>query len=116
MAPPMTMMVSEWAGISTTFTTDGSSFIDGTSSPATAGPVSTTHAHDLLLFGVGDGYPNTFGAPAGFTALTGVSGVGTGVSQGGWYRDVLATGTYSASVTETSHHWDAVLVSLRVAP
>lgn len=113
---PMTMMVSEWAGLSTMFTADGASFMDGTSSPATAGPVATTHAHDLLFFGVGDGFPNAFGAPAGFTALNGVSGQGTGVSQGGWYREVTATGTYSASVTETSHHWDAVLVSLRVAP
>ena len=68
---------------------------------------STVNVNVELWFGVTDGW---------FSALNGVTGHGTGVSQGGWYRDVVATGTYSASVTETSHHWDAVLVSLRVAP
>lgn len=112
----LTMMVNEWSGLATTLALDGATADAGMTSPASAGPISTTHAHDLLLFAVADFTPNTFGTPAGFTALAGEAGQVTGVNQVGWYREVTSIGTYSPSVTETRHEWDACLIALEVAP
>lgn len=112
----LSMLVSEWSGLATTLALDGASANAGATSPASAGSITTTHAHDLLLFAVSDYTPNSFGTPSGFTALTPLAGNQTGVNQVGWYREVTTTGTYSASVTETRHEWDAVLVALKIAP
>jgi len=60
--------------------------------------------------------PNAFGAPTQgpWTALTGVTA--TPIVQAAWYREILATGSYGPTVTETAHSWDSALAAFRVAP
>ena len=109
---PMTIAVSEWAGLVATNLVDVTSIGDGLASPAVPAALTTTNAKDLLLFGVGDGAPNTFGTPGpgSWTALDGVTGL---ITQGAWYRVVTATGTFGPGVGESNGHWDAALVALR---
>lgn len=105
---PMWAVVGEFAG-ATAF--DGAISADGTASPASAGALSV-HAHDLVIFGVGDQMPNTFGAPAGgWTALMPASSDHT--EQDVWFTVAAATGTLAPSVTETAHQWDAAIAAFR---
>ena len=71
----------------------------GATSPASAGSITTTFARDLVIFGVADQTPNTFGAPQGtWSALTTVSSNAT--IQDVWYQVVASTGTFAPSATE----------------
>lgn len=108
----MTIAVSEWAGLRAANLVDVTSTGNGLASPADPGPITTTAANDVLIFGVGDGAPNTFGTPGPgtWTALDAVTGV---ITQGAWWRYVTATGTFEPTVGETSGQWDAALVALR---
>jgi len=107
----MDISVTEWAGLVTTNLVDAGAATSGTTSPADAGPITTTHAHDLLLFGAADGAPNTWGSPgAGWTALTPMTG---SITQAQWYRYVTSTGTYEPTASETANAWDAAVVALR---
>ena len=108
----MALSVSEWSGLATTNLLDTQNAIGGVVSPAKSGSITTTNAHDLLLFGVGDDAPNTFGnpAPGTWTQLTPVTGF---LVQGEWYRIVSATGTYTPTVSETANSWDGASVALR---
>ena len=113
---PIWMAVSEWSGMASANVLDGARSTAGTTSPASAGALATTHAHDLLIFAVTDNTPNTFGAPTqgAWTAMTGVTAAP--LVQATWYREVAATGSYNPTVTETGHGWDAAAAAFRVAP
>lgn len=108
----MGFSVSEWSGLATTNVLDTQNAISGLVSPASAGSITTTNAHDLQLLGVGDDSPNTFGnpGPGTWTQLTPVTGF---IVQGEWYRVVNATSTYTPTVSETAHSWDGATVALR---
>jgi hypothetical protein len=108
----MGMSVSEWSGLATANLLDGHTAMSGLTSPARAGAFATTNAHDLLLFGVADATPNSFGnpLPGTWTQLAPVTGF---IVQGEWYRVVTATGTYTPTVSETANDWDSVAIALR---
>lgn len=107
--------VSEWSGLVTQAPVDGAHALDGISSPADPGAMTTANAHDLLVFGVGDGAPNTFGVPAPgtWTALTPIS---ADISLAAWYRIQTVAGTVHPTVTETSGQWDAAVAAFTIAP
>jgi hypothetical protein len=113
---PMWMTVTEWSDMATSNVLDATHASANSSSPASSGAIVTTTARDLVIFGVADGAPNTFGAPSQGTwsALTGVSS--NVIVQSEWYQVVSATGTYNPQVTETHHDWDAAIAALRIAP
>lgn len=115
-ASSLTMLVTEWSGLATTLALDGASANADTTTTASAGQISTTNAPDLVLFAVASFTPNTFGTPAGFTALMPLAGAQTGVNQAAWYRQVATSGTVSPTVSVTSTEWDACLVALKLAP
>lgn len=109
------MVVSEWSGVATVNTLDIAAAKSGQSSPASAGPIITTHARDLLLFAVADEAPNVFGAIAPpWSPLASVES--PVVDQSAWYTFVSAAGTYQPQVSETGNNWDAALVALELAP
>ncbi len=110
----MTMLVTEWSHVAAML--DGATVNAIAGSPASAGSITTTNAHDLLLFAIANFTPNTNGSLAGYTPLTTLPGTQTGVQQAAWYREVTTTGTYAPSITITNNEWDACLVALKVAP
>jgi hypothetical protein len=114
-ASPIWMNVSEWSGLATSSLLDDSAAKDGTTSPATAGSV-TTVAPALLIFGAAEFQPSTFGTPAPgtWTALTQIDG--TSVKQNAYYRIEPTPGTYAPSMTETEHEWDAAIAALHYVP
>jgi hypothetical protein len=114
-ASPIFMHVGEWSGLATSSLLDDAAANDGTTSPASAGSV-TTVAPALLVFGAAEFQPGTFGAPTPgtWTALTAVNG--TSVIQNEWYRLEPTPGTYSPTVTETEHEWDAALAAFHYVP
>ena len=109
---PTWLSVSEWANV--TDVVDDTSKLDGNTSPATAGSITTT-TRDLLLFGVSQFAPTNIGSPTPgtWTALQPIDGF---VKQREWYRVEPSAGTYSASVSVSSNGWDAALVAFRIAP
>jgi hypothetical protein len=112
---PFQGSVTEWNGLAAA-PGDGGHAAAGTTSPADPGAVATTNARDLLILGVADNAPNTFGAPVpgAWTALQNPSGMY--IAQGSWYQTVAAPGVYDPNVSETAHAWDAALVALKIAP
>ncbi|HET9988735.1 MAG TPA: hypothetical protein VFQ65_09445 [Kofleriaceae bacterium] len=112
---PMSMVVSEWSGMAATNVLDVATVANGTTSPASAGAIVTTNARDLVVFAVGDGSPNTFGAPAPGT-WTAMTGLGSPISQLEWYQLRASTGTIAPQVTETAGAWDAAIAAFRTAP
>ncbi|HEY6036841.1 MAG TPA: hypothetical protein VIV58_21330, partial [Kofleriaceae bacterium] len=111
----MSMLLTEWSGLATANILDGSAAIDGATSPASAGSITTANAHDLLIFAISDDVPNTFGAPApgSWSALPALDHA---VNQAAWYVVVASAGSFAPQVSETAHAWDAALVGLRIAP
>jgi hypothetical protein len=109
----MWMSVSEWSGLVASSVVDKATATSGTSNPAASGSITTTNARDLLIFGVGDRLPNTFGAPTGgpWTAMDGVTT--TMFQQALCYRHVTATGTFAPTLPETGGYWDAGVVAFR---
>ena len=107
--------VSEWSGLVTVSPIDGASALDGLASPADPGAITTANAHDLLVFGVGDGVPNTFGAPSpgAWTALTPIA---PDITLSAWYRIQTVAGTVHPTVSETAWEWDAALAAFQIAP
>lgn len=105
---PMWMVVGEWSGAAAF---DGAMSTDGTTSPATAGSLAV-HERDLVIFGVGDQLPNTYGTlDGGWTALMPAKSNHT--DQRVWFTVAAATGTIAPSVTETAHQWDAAIAAFR---
>jgi len=113
-ATVMWLAVSEWSGLTTPVVLDDSIATSGTTSPASAGSIATT-GPALVLFGVADGSPNTFGAPAPgtWTLMTGIAGADV---QNEWYRVATSAGTFAPSVTETAHVWDAAIAAFHYTP
>jgi hypothetical protein len=115
---PIFMSLTEWSGLATGANAiDRSHAIPGSGAPASAGSITTTNAHDLVLFGVSDlnFAPLTFGTPptpGTWSALDPVSGL---VSQGVWWQIASSTGTFSPSLSGTAMTWDAALVAFRIA-
>jgi hypothetical protein len=107
--------VTEWSGL-TASPGDGGHALDGTTSPADPGSVTTTHAHDLLIFGVADTAPTTFGTPAPGTWTALQNPNSNYVKQGSWYQIVSTAGAYDPQVPETAHDWDAAVIALKIAP
>lgn len=113
-AGPIFMLVSEWSGLAIANTLDIGNVANGVTSPASAGSI-TTHARDLVLFGVSAFVPETFGTPSpgSWTALTPIAA--TSVVQSAWYQ-LAPPGTYAPQITTTGTPWDAAITALRVAP
>jgi hypothetical protein len=111
---PMFGNVSEWGGLVTPPTLDGTTANDGLVSPADPGSITTTFAHDIVFMGVGDFVPNTFGTPTPGTWVA-LMGVNADIALGAWYHLVGPT-TVHSTVTETAHQWDAVVAAFKVAP
>jgi hypothetical protein len=110
---PTWLNVSEWANL--TGAVDAVAKLDGdNTTPATAGSVTTTK-RDLLLFGVSQFLPSTFGSPTPeiWTALQPIDGF---VKQREWYRVEPTPGTYGPSVSVSSSAWDAALVAFEIKP
>jgi hypothetical protein len=109
---PIWMHLSEWSGLATTGLVEPPIASNGLASPARAGSITTHGAQDVIIFAVADAAPNTVGTPTPgtWTALTEVAPVA--VTQFAWYQ-IGPPGTYTPSVTETGHSWDAALVALR---
>ena len=107
--------VSEWSGLATTAPLDGAHAANGLASPADPGAITTANARDLLIVGVGDGVPNTFGAPTPGTwiALTPIT---ADISLAAWYRTQTTAGIVHPTVSETSGQWDAAVAALKIAP
>jgi hypothetical protein len=106
----MWITVSEWNGVSLAI--DKSADLAGTTSPASAGSITTTNAADLVIFGVANNTGNTFGSPTpgSWTALTAVT---TPEAQTTWYQIAAATATFNPTVTETGNQWDAAILALK---
>lgn len=113
-ASDMFMSVSEWSGITKPIVLDGATSTSGIASPASAGSITTT-GPTLVMFGVADGSPNTFGAPTPgtWTLMTGIAGADV---QNEWYRVATMAGTFAPTVTDTAHTWDAAIVAFRYTP
>lgn len=111
----MTLWVSEWSGLDPTSPLDAAIAMSGTTSPAVAGPITTTHAPDLLIFGVNDYLPNTFGAPVGGTWIA-LDTVMSNSVLSIWYAITTASGEHDGEVSETNHQWDAAIAAFRNAP
>ena len=110
------MSVSEWSGLVGTVDIAASQAKPTSPSPASAPTITTTNAKDLIIFGVDNGSPNTFGSPGGsWVAMTATPSVGSG-EQSSWYQTVSSTGSFSPSVTETRHAWDAAIVAFKILP
>ena len=109
---PIWMLVTEWSNMASTNLLDMTVSTSGATSPASAGSITTTFARDLVIFGIADQTPNTFGAPQGtWNALTSVSSIAT--IQDVWYQAVTTTGTFAPSATESHHSWDAAIAAFR---
>lgn len=110
------LWVGEWRGLAVPVLRDGEVASAGMVSPAQPPPITTPPmARDLVILGVADGAPNTFGVPEpdGWTALVPVTLEST--VQVAWYRIYTAPVTVTATVAETAHKWDAALVAFRIA-
>jgi hypothetical protein len=115
---PLLMSLTEWSGLATGANAiDRAQAANGTGTTAAAGAITTTHANDLVLFGVSDlnFSPLTFVAPTPGTwnALDPVKGL---VSEGVWWQIASSTGTLSPSLAGTAMGWDAAVVAIRIAP
>lgn len=112
---PIWMNVSEWSGLATVDLLDAAT-ADGSGIGApTAGPIATSHAHDLVVFAVADNPGSTFGTPAPgmWTALDSIKTI---VSQGEWFQVLDVTTTALAPrVDDTGAGWDAAVIALRAA-
>jgi hypothetical protein len=110
----MWLAVSEWSGVTTPVVLEDAVAASGTTSPASAGSI-TTPGPALVMFGVANGSPNTFGAPTPgtWTLMTGVAGADV---QNEWYGVATGAGTFAPTVTETAHVWDAAIAAFRYAP
>jgi hypothetical protein len=86
----------------------------GTTSPASAGSV-TTSGPALLIFAASNTGTNVFDAPTPDTWIA-MTGVKQGLMQGEWYRVADTAGTFAPTVSETGHVWDAALVAFRYVP
>jgi len=119
---PLLLDVSQWSGLVTTQgqVLDVASGQAGLSGNASAGPITTTHAADFIMFAAGDYAPNTFGSPSGGTWST-LSALIAGTSgnqyvQDAWYQSVASTGTYTPTVSQTGDGWDACIAAFKIAP
>jgi len=113
-ASPMFLSVSEWAGLRTTLPLDGANADANITPTASAGSI-TTHARDLVVFGISNTAPATFGTPAPgtWTQMKDASSAETVASS--WYREVPTVGAVSVSVAVSAPDWDAAIAAFRVA-
>lgn len=111
----LTLAVSEWSGLVTTSPLDAAIANSGTTSPASAGMITTSHAPDLVIFAVADYLNNTFGTPTGGAWIE-LDHAVSNSEQVVWYQVATSPGTYEGQVSETDHRWDAALVAFRIAP
>ena len=108
---PTWLHVSEWSEL--TGVVDAATALDGSTSPVSAGTLTTT-TRDLLVFGFSQFTPTTIGnlSPASWTAMTPIDG--NFVKQRQWYRIESVPGMYAPSVTVSNAGWDAALVAFRI--
>lgn len=109
---PMWLSVSEWTEL--TGTLDAAVGNDGNTTPASAGPITTT-TRGLLVFGVSQFTPSNIGSPSPgvWTALQAIDGVS--VKQREWSRVEPNAGSYSASVSVSNSGWDAAIAAFKIA-
>jgi len=108
------MQVSEWRGLVATNTVDQAVAAPGVVSPAAPGTFMTSATSDLVLLAVSDVLPNTFGMPIGaaWQDLGNVSD--PSYVQSSWWTIAAPLTLLSPQVTETYHHWDALLVAFHM--
>ena len=108
--------VTEWSGLIAAL--DGKNAGAGTGRSASAGSITTANPKDLIIFGVDDGVPNSFGTPTPgtWTPMMSVTEGDFGCMQFLWRQTVSATATFSPTVTETSGQWDAAIVAFKIQP
>lgn len=111
----LTLALSEWSGLATVAPLDMATAASGTTSPASAGTITTTHAPDLVIFGAADYLVNTFGTPTGGT-WTMLDTTMSSSMQSVWYEVATSPGAYQGQVSETVHMWDAAIAAFRIAP
>ena len=91
------MNLSEWSGVSPIL--DGASAQSGTTSPASAGSITTSNANDLIILGTSIATGNLgTPSPGTWTAMTAIA---TPDKQSSWYQAVSSAGPYNPSVTVT---------------
>jgi hypothetical protein len=108
--------ISEWSGMAAASPLDNAGANGGLSGTASVPPINTAHAHDLLIFGVADTQPGvSYGTPnpGMWTAMNTVAT--TDFLQASWYRLVVNTGGYNASVSAQGTGWDAALAAFKAA-
>jgi hypothetical protein len=112
---PIFANVSEWSGLLTPNPFDTAHAHSGLVSPADPLAITTTHAHDLVLFGAADLTPNTYGTP-GPGAWTALTPIQADISLAAWFRIVNVAGAVHPTVSETEGDWDAAVAALAIAP
>ena len=110
------MSISEWTGLATTNAVDQAIATFGTNSPASAGGFTTGTTVDLVIFAASDREPNTFGAPTGASWTELDTATDTTYTETAWWTLAPPITTLAPDVTETFHHWEALLVAFRLAP
>jgi hypothetical protein len=111
---PMWLQVTEWSGLATTSTLIDAAADNGTTSPASAGSVTTT-GPSLLVFAATNDKDNVFGSPTPGTWTT-LPGIDAFLVQSEWYRVEPNAGTFTPTVTEQKHSWDAALAAFKYVP
>ncbi len=107
-----TLWVGEWSGLASAETLDTATAQSGTSSPATAGTITTSGDGELVIFAVNDFIPNTFGAPQPGT-WTELDTQGVDSMQTVWMTLAPSPGPVAPAVTETRNSWDAGIAAFR---
>jgi hypothetical protein len=111
----MYLVVTEWSGLATANTLDGARSMSGSAATISAGSITTTSPHDLVVFAATALPPNTWGTPMPGTwaAMPGITS--QFITQAEWSREVTSAGLQTAGVTHTGGVWEAAIVAFRVA-
>jgi hypothetical protein len=104
----------EWRGV--TAVLDAQNGMSGVMNPASAGAITCGATGDLVILGVADNLPNTFGTPgaATWTALA-PPATSSHIEQP-WYTFSAPAQMLAPTVTETGGSWGAAIAAFRVAP
>jgi hypothetical protein len=112
-AGKMSMAVIEWSGLAATNVLDVAHAGSGWSATVSAGPIVTTNAHDLLIFGLTDYSSMSFDGPTpgAWDKLEGSTAV---YPQLEWMTTTTVAGTYDPQLTGSGQGWDAVVAAFRI--
>jgi hypothetical protein len=113
----MWIVISEWSGMAAASPLDVASSRGGLSSTASVPLITTLHAHDVLIFGVGNTEPGaSVGAPApGTWTAMDTAGPTPDYIQYSWYREVTTATSYQPTVSANGCGWDAAVAAFKAA-